>query len=212
MFRAIFIFSFLLVTTSVFSQSKFMVGVCVNPNLSIFSSPDYSFGKGVSIGGGATIGVYLCKKVFLLTGAELITTRQVFTGSYTLNYQPVPNYHYKTTNQQSFWDIPLLANYMLTKKDKKVSFFLTVGAVFGEYTMLRTTSNDVRFFNNNVTYTGNEIRNRHYAAAIAGAGCKVNLSNKLSLFIIPDYRGVPNMVEVRTMLMYNFGNGKAKKS
>jgi len=194
MFKNFLVFAFLLVTISSFSQVKFMAGVSVNPNISISSQQGYNYWTGISMGGGATMGVYLCKKVFLLTGAELIATRQSYTVYNT----------YKTTAQQNFWDVPLLANYMLTDAAKKVSFFLTAGAAFGERTKQHYTSNDVGLYPSNATYTGKEIHDRGYAGAIIGAGCKVNLNEKLSLFVLPDYRGVPDMAEVRTMLMYNF--------
>ena len=171
-----------------------MAGVSVNPNISISSATGYNYWQGFSAGGGAAMGLYLCKKAFLLTGAELIATRQGYTLGNT----------YKTTDRQNFWDVPLLANYILSKKDKKVSFFLTAGAVFGQYTMRHYTNNYSQLYPYNVTYTGKEIPDRAYAAAVFGAGCKVNLSNKFSLFVIPDFRPVPDMAEVRTLLMYNF--------
>jgi len=49
-----------------------------------------------------------------------------------------------------------------------------------------------------------------YGGILASFGCKVNLGERYSLLVIPDYYflNTPKRAELRTMLVYNFGKEK----
>lgn len=184
-----------------------MAGVAVNPNFTI--SPDLNnkyYYPGGSFGVGANLGVYLGKRLFLFTGIEETKVLFFAKGSYTISSQPSPApYSYKNTSVFSSWEIPLLANYMLTNKSKRVSFFLTLGFLAGRYISIKYNHvvNEVDYIS---LEKGREIRKPNLDVLLVGAGCKINLNKKYSLFIIPDYRTVytGRVAEIRTMLVYNF--------
>ena len=216
MCRFFLVLAILLAGASVFSQSRFMAGVSVNPNLTV--QPIYSLdGSKPSLGAGANFGMYLGKKWFLLTGFEAQEMSHFMKGTY-LGYAPnspyyYPNvtYNFKSTTTMHGWDIPLLANYMLTNKNKKVSFFLTAGLSYGRTTYLRSYGYDSggNPTNSSYTFSGNELRRPYGMGIILGFGCKVNLNEKYSLILIPDYTDKDlKRLELRTMLVYNFGKMK----
>ena len=205
MFRTIFILTLLLVTTSVFSQSRFMVGISVNPNLS-FHQSDYNlhYNPGFSFGVGANFGIHLGKRLFLLTGIE--KTGEYYKGKGNL---PVASGNYGTTENIRALDVPVLFNYVVTNTTKRIYFFVTAGIYYGRYTYISHNEIDRNSFIYSFTERGKEIINPAYGGFIAGFGCKINLNEKYSLLIIPDYNSrIPTLVELRTMLVYNFGKMK----
>jgi len=206
MYKLFCLFVILLVYSGAFAQTKFMAGVSVSPDVTL--SPDVNYKHyypAFSTGAGANFGMYFGKRLFLLTGIEVIGISYFSQGSYPI--PPASVYNYKNTTIANAWDVPVLFNYMVTNKTKKVSFFVTAGLSDGRYISIKNDQvvNGVDYKS---TEKGKEIK-RSYGGLIAGLGCKVNLNEKYSLLIMPDYNYSDGflfgkLVEVRTMLMCNF--------
>ena len=200
--KTLFLLAFCLLSYSLFSQ-KCMVGISVNPNMTLsrFGTPgDMNHNAAFSIGGGANYGVYLGKRFFLLTGLELTNVENLMKSNNIFNYSEKVIYR--------SWVIPLLGNFMLTNRNRKVSFFLTAGVVLARCTLIKTEETSAGSSNHNFTTIekGKEILNPNYATLLAGGGCKINLNQKFSLLIIPNCKlyNWLRALEVSTVLMYNF--------
>lgn len=210
---------FLIVAPAIFAQSRFMVGVSDNPNLtwgnyysqqtnynisSIRHSPQ------IYVGAGLNIGIYLSKRFFLLTGIE--GTAKAFSyKDYYITY--IDNAYDKYTVTSFSWEVPLLLNFILSKKPRRLSFFYTAGFTGGVCTSLSINkAAGVNSPPTSIIEIGNQIPNRYYLDFVWGEGCKANLSKKFSILIIPNFSyqitNLENMKLItftwRTMLMYNF--------
>ncbi len=231
MIRIVFLLAFTLLYKPLLAQTKFMIGVSINPNLSYITLKPQTYGDtyqsfnhlspGFSLGAGLNFGIYLSDKFFLLTGVE----RTVIRNSYQVNEMDsvppsviygvtyiTPNTYLVSKSYITNFsiEIPVLGNYMLTDKNKKISLFLSGGVVTGVFTK---TKNKIEQ-NNSPSYTIiNKIplsMQNSYIDAELGVGCKINLNSRYSLLVIPNQRfrfnsnGTSSITTIRTMVMYNF--------
>jgi len=226
MVRFFLVITFLLANAAVFSQVKFMAGVSASPNVSVgtFTNHDFNnyshYAQGYSLGGGANVGLYLCKRFFILTGLER-TARTFSFQDKSSNpiYYTNPGFggdYLKYKDTYHAWEIPLLANLILSAKEKNVSWFLSGGFVGGKTTVINATVTDLNFSGSNyqLKAIGKDITSPYYLDAALGLGCKVKFGEKVSLLVIPNVRyqlthaNYSSMytTSLRTMLMYNFNN------
>jgi|GEM_PF-3354803 len=225
--RLIFLLSLLIVTSQLVAQKRFMIGISVNPGISsstihyaahstattinnsssgsvvynskviTYQSQTIKYSPAFAMGAGLDFGVYLSSRFFLLTGVE--RTVRVF------GYNAFTN----SKITYSSWEIPLLANYIVTNKDKKVSLFISGGFAVGAYTsqVLKIDGQISQY-----TYLANPSNDLYYINAVVGLGCKINVNERLSLLVIPNFAykitdtqtQTISTTSLRTMLMYNF--------
>ena len=236
MFRIIFLALSLIINFNSIAQTRFMVGISVDPNISwstiqtnnyvrtlqnpnstntnqngnsiiitnttiVYRAASEYYSPGVSIGAGLNFGAYVGKKFFLLTGIE--RTKRMFNGQSVYDNQNL---------LCNSWEVPLLMNYMLTEKYNKVSFFLSGGFTGGII-----TSEVTKAYDQVQSLPLSSLDSHYYLNAVAGVDCKINLNQRFSLLVIPQfsykitntnsqyiYGQTISTATLRTMLMYNF--------
>ena len=220
--KIILVFTFLLVSIAGFSQVKFMAGLSGSPNAAVGTfanqgSTTYGkYAQGFSIGGGIDAGVYFGKRFFLLTGLERMGRQYTYRSTYTTD---IPGYGpfstgTKITATVHSWEIPLLANIILSHDEEKaVTCFLSAGFIGGKTTTVKGTEvSTAGGPSSSFSGSGSQILNPTFIDASFGIGAKVNFNEKLSLLLLPDIRyqlthssyNTVYTATFRTMLMYNF--------
>ncbi len=206
MSKTILLLTFLLISLTGFSQVKFMAGLSGSPNAAVgtYTNQDgVTFGKyaqGFSVGGGVDAGVYFGKRFFLLTGLERMGRQYSFHEGGNANP--------KTTETDHSWEIPLLANIIIShKEDGIVTCFISAGFIGGKTTVQNFSGDGFTG-----KFTGSDITDPYFVDASFGIGAKIKLHERLSLLLLPDIRyqishpeyNTVYTASFRTMLFYNF--------
>ena len=221
MFKTLLLLSFLLVNTIGFSQVKFFAGLSASPNVAVGtfanqSSDTYSdkygkYAQGFSIGGGINGGVYLGKRFFILTGLERMGRKYSYHETFSDAYGNLTTDKYTETDHS--WEIPVLANVLLSGKESVVTAFLSAGFIGGKTTKVNGTGASIGGGTTSTfSGSGSQIFDPYFVDASFGVGAKIRLHERLSLLILPDIRYQISHPEyntvytatLRTMLFYNF--------
>src|SRR6185437_4593988 len=191
----------LLVSFSGFSQVRFMLGLSGSPNIAVgtfASQGGVSYGTyspGFSIGGGVDVGLSLGKRFFILTGLERMNRKYSFQQS---------GYPVTFTEIDRSWEIPLLANFILSHDpESTVNCILTAGFIGG----------NINAVSDGTLTISSGISNPRYLDAALGVGAKINFNENLSLMLLPNIRyqltnanyNTIYTASLRTMLIYTFG-------
>ena len=195
-----------------FSQVKFFAGLSASPNAAVgtFANQGGStfgnYAQGFSIGGGIDGGVYLGNRFFILTGIDRLGRKY----SYHQDGSSTP----KITETDHSWEIPLLANIIVShKEDGVATCFISAGFIGGKTTNVNgTVAASPGVGSSTFSGSGSQIFDPYFVDASFGIGAKFKLHEKLSLLVLPDIRYQISHPEyntvytatLRTMLFYNF--------